>query len=124
MTRRTILLAMLMLAGCASQPRAPATPAAPSSPSQPTVPIPPPPPKGEPQQFIGMDAPRLQALAGMPVFTRKDGAVEMWRYDTQSCRIFFFLSGAPGKVQHVETLPHSTSSAADPNCLNALRKPS
>jgi hypothetical protein len=124
MTRKSILIAMLMLAGCASHPRAPAAPTVPSPAPEPTVPIPPPPPKGEPEQFTGMDAARLQALAGAPVFTRKDGAVEMWRYDTPSCRIFFFLSGAPGKVQHVETLPHGPNTAADPVCLNALRRPS
>jgi hypothetical protein len=123
MTRKSILFALLMLAGCASQPRAPAAPAAPPLPPEPTVPIPPPPPKGEPEQFTGMDAARLQALAGAPAFTRKEGAIEMWRYDTPSCRIFFFLNGAPGKVQHVETLPRGANSAADPACLNALRKP-
>ena len=124
MTRKSILFAILMLAGCASQPRAPVAPAAPPPPPEPTVPIPPPPPKGEPEQFTGMEAARLQALAGAPAFTRKDGAVEMWRYDTQTCRVFFFLSGKPGKVQHVETLPRGANSAADTACLNALRKPS
>jgi hypothetical protein len=123
MTRKLALVTMLVLAGCTAQPHAPASPVAPP-PLEPTVPIPPPPPKGEPESFTGIDAARLQALAGAPAFTRKDGSLEIWRYDTQTCRIFFFLTGAPGKVQHVETLPRGPSSAADPECLSALRKTS
>ena len=124
MSKRGAFLAPLILAGCVTAPpRAPVAPAAPPPP-EPTVPLPPPPPKGEPENFLGMDAAGLQAMAGAPTFTRKDGALEMWRYDTATCRIFFFLSGTPGKVQHVETLPHGTNSAADPACLNALRRPS
>ena len=124
MTKRWSLLALLIVAGCAAPPRAPVAPVAPLSPPEPTVPIAPPPPKGEPENFLSVDAARLQTMAGAPAFTRKDGAMEMWRYDTASCRVFFFLTGAPGKVQHVETLPRGTNSAADPECLNALRKPS
>jgi hypothetical protein len=45
----------------------------------------------------------------------------MWRYDTTSCRAFFFLTGTPPKVQHVETLPRGKDNDADPACLNALR---
>jgi hypothetical protein len=45
----------------------------------------------------------------------------MWRYDTQSCRAFFFFTGTPPKVQHVETLPRAPDNTADPACLNALR---
>jgi len=122
MNRTWILPALLILAGCAVQPRAPAAP--PPPPPEPTVPIPTPPPRSVPEEFTGMDAARLKTVAGIPAFTRKDGAVEMWRYDTQTCRAFFFLSGTPGKVQHVETLPRGTDNAADPQCLNALRKPS
>ena len=124
MTRKWTLLLLLIAAGCANQPRPHVAPVAPPPPLEPTVPIPPPPPKGEPESFTGIDAARLQGLAGPPAFTRKDGAVEMWRYDTPACRVFFFLSGTPGKVQHVETLPRGANSAADPACLNALRKPS
>ena len=121
MTKRATLFGLLLLAGCAAQPRAPAAPVTPPSPTEPTVPIAPPPPKGEPENFLGIDAARLQTMAGAPAFTRKDGAMEMWRYDTASCRVFFFLTGAPGKVQHVETLPRGANSAADPQCLNALK---
>jgi hypothetical protein len=45
----------------------------------------------------------------------------MWRYDTASCRAFFFFTGTPPKVQHVETVPRASNAAADPACLNALR---
>ena len=110
---------MLALAGCAAQPRTSA-PVPAIAPPSPTVPIPPAPPRGEPDLFTGIDAARLRALVGAPVFSRKDGAFEMWRYDAGACHAYFFLTGAPAKVQHVETLPHGKTSAADPECLNAL----
>jgi hypothetical protein len=121
MRNNLAILAMLALAGCAAQPRAVAPP--PIAPT-PTVPIPPAPPKGEPDLFTGIDAARLRALVGAPVFARKDGNTEMWRYDAGSCHAFFFLSGAPAKVQHVETLPRGKDRAADPDCLTALRSSS
>ena len=117
------ILAGLMLsalAACAAPTRAPLVPATASV--EPTIPLPPPPPKGEPQGFAGIDAARLTALAGAPAFTRKDGATEMWRYDSGSCRVFFFFTGTPAKVQHIETMPRGQNVAADPECLNALSK--
>jgi hypothetical protein len=110
-------LLFFVAAGCAAQPRPPAP--APPAP-EPTVPIPPAPPRGEPPSFANIDAARLRALAGTPAFARKDGAAEMWRYDAGSCRVFFFLTGAPAKVQHVETMPRGKDGAADPECLSAL----
>jgi len=118
MRKNLAILGALALAGCAAQPR---TVAPPAVASVPTVPIPPSPPKGEPDLFTGIDAARLRALVGAPVFARKDGNTEMWRYDAGTCHAFFFLSGAPAKVQHVETLPHGKASAADPECLTALQ---
>lgn len=116
------ILAGLMLsalAACAAPPRPAALP--PQAALETTVPLPPPPPKGEPQQFAGLDAGRLTALAGAPAFTRKDGPTEMWRYDAGSCRVFFFFTGAPARVQHIETMPRGQNAAADPECLNALQ---
>jgi hypothetical protein len=118
MRKNLAILAALALTGCAAQPRAVAPSViAPMA----TVPLPPSPPKGEPDLFTGIDAARLRALVGTPVFARKDGNTEMWRYDAGACHAFFFLSGAPAKVQHVETLPHGKASAADPECLSALQ---
>ena len=117
------LLAGVMLsalAACAAPSSRTPAPPPPTAALEPTVPIPPPPPKGEPQRFAGLDAARLTALAGTPAFTRKDGATEMWRYDAGSCRVFFFFTGAPAKVQHIETMPRGQNAAADPQCLNAL----
>jgi hypothetical protein len=105
-------LFVLVLTGCAAP--------APGPPLR-AVPLPPPPPAREPDVFTGIQASQLRALAGQPAFTRKDGATEMWRYDAQSCRAFFFFTGAPAKVQHVETLPRGKDGGADPACLNALR---
>lgn len=113
MNKSLVMLALLTLAGCAAPQPAPPPPAA--------VPIPPPPPVREPEVFTGMQASQLRAVAGAPAFTRRDGATEMWRYDTPSCRAFFFFVGVPAKVQHVETLPRAKDGAADQDCLNALR---
>jgi hypothetical protein len=112
MRRAACLILALAAAGCAAPgPRAP-------RPTSST--IPPAPPRGEPAQYINMAAVTLQAAFGKPAFVRKDGAVEMWRYDGASCRAFFFLSGTPALVRHVETLPRGRD-AADLGCLNALR---
>jgi len=102
----------LLAAGCASQaPRPPRTTAA----------IPSAPPRGEPPAYFNLSAVALQAALGRPAFVRKDGAIEMWRYDGAGCRAFFFFYGAPLAVRHVETLPNGARAAADPACLNALR---
>ena len=111
------LLLLLALAACAAQP--PPYTAFPGP-----VPIPPAPPRGEPDLFSNISVTRLRALLGAPAFVRKDGATEMWRYDAASCRAFFFIygSGAQQQVRHIETLPAGKSVAADPACLNALKK--
>ena len=112
-------LTLVTLAGCATPPPGTFPPAGPRS-----VPIPAAPPRGEPERFANISAPQLQVLLGAPAFVRKDGATEMWRYDSTSCRAFFFLSGsAPQQVvRHIETLPAGRDQAADPACLNALKK--
>jgi hypothetical protein len=113
MRRAACLFLALAAAGCAAQgPRAP----------RPTMnTIPPAPPRGEPAQYINLTPASLQGAFGKPAFVRKDGAVEMWRYDGASCRAFFFLSGTPALVHHVETLPRTAQAGADIGCLNALR---
>ena len=107
------LILAVAVAGC-SAPKAP-------SPVPSASTIPPAPPRGEPGQYLNMPAAALQAAFGKPAFVRKDGATEMWRYDGQSCRAFFFLYGSPLAVRHVETLPHAARNAADMDCLIALR---
>lgn len=106
-------LIVLLAAGCATggKPQAPRTPSS----------IPSAPPRGEPPAYFNLSAAGLQAALGRPAFVRKDGAIEMWRYDGAACRAFFFFYGAPLAVRHVETLPNGASAAADPACLNALR---
>lgn len=108
-----ILSLALLAAGCAAkvvqQPSAPVSGIAPA------------PARGEPTAYVNMQAMALQAILGKPAFVRKDGATEMWRYDGQTCRAFFFLYGSPLMVRHVETLPHGGQTAADTACLMALQ---
>jgi hypothetical protein len=98
------------LAACASQPRQ-------------TALIPPSAPSGEPPGIAGLASMQVKAAFGEPSFVRKDGVSEMWRYDGQTCRAFFFLYPSDnGKVvRHVETLPRGNEMAADTTCLDALR---
>ena len=116
MIRRTpCLILALLAAGCAA--KAPVSAPRP----QPEAAIPAAPPRGEPGGYLNLAATGLQAAFGRPAFVRKDGATEMWRYDGEACRAFFFLYGSPLAVRHVETLPHGAQSAADSACLTALR---
>jgi hypothetical protein len=108
------LLLAFGVAGCAAPAQKAPAPA-------PQTAIPSAPPRGEPGQYLNMASTSLQAAFGKPAFVRKDGATEMWRYDGANCRAFFFLYGAPPMVRHVETLPHGAQSAADMDCLTALK---
>jgi hypothetical protein len=101
-----------LLCACASQPKQVAP-----------VALPPAPPPGEPGDLAGIDATALRASFGAPVFVRKDGAIEMWRYDNAACKAFFFLypTGAALTVRHVETIPRGHDMAADADCLAQLR---
>jgi hypothetical protein len=124
MTRKLVfLLPLLALSACAA-PRDLSAPPPAAPPGAPPVPIAPPPPRGEPAQFSNLPAAQLRAMLGEPVFTRQDGAAQMWRYDAAGCRAFFFLygNGADQRVRHVQTVPAGAGQAADPACLSALRK--
>src|SRR5688572_17457247 len=113
MIRRFAYLSIALLAaGCAAQPK----PQAP----RPVASIPAAPPRGEPPQYINRPATAILSSFGRPAFVRKDGSIEMWRYDGQACRAFFFFYGAPLAVRHIETLPRGATSAADQACLTAL----
>jgi hypothetical protein len=89
----------------------------------PSVAIPPAPPSGEPAGLTGIDAQAVRAAFGPPAFVRKDGQVEMWRYDSPLCKAFFFLYPSSGalSVRHVETQPRGSEIAADETCLARLR---
>lgn len=118
MKKHFAILALLLLAGCATQK---AQPVAPSSPPPAPTAAPAPPRVSDLDFFTGLEAPQLRALIGAPAFSRKDGVTEMWRYDIGSCHAFFFMTGTPAKVQHIETLPRGAGSDIDPLCLTALR---
>ncbi|HEY2035117.1 MAG TPA: hypothetical protein VGH02_15655 [Rhizomicrobium sp.] len=92
--------------------------------TQKTAPLPSAPPAGEPAGYAGIDSGQLRVAMGNPAFMRKEGqGIEMWRYDGQGCKAFFFLypQGAGLSVQHVETIPRPSDAAADVACLNRLR---
>jgi hypothetical protein len=111
---RPFVIAALCASVCAC-----ATPQAPPA----RVALPMAPPVGEPAGIAGLEASQLKVAFGRPVFVRKDGTAELWRYDGASCKAFFFLypAGSSMAVRHVETLPRGQEMAADAACLNALR---
>jgi hypothetical protein len=100
-----------LLSACASQPTTPA------------MPLPTPAPSRDPANPVGLSAQDLREFFGAPAFIRKENGAEMWRYDGAGCRAFFFLypQGDLRKVGYVETIPRGAGTAADANCLAALR---
>jgi hypothetical protein len=114
---RVILLSgCILLAGCSTSRQA-APPAA-----NPAI-VAAPPPAGEPADLAGLKSTQLREVFGAPNFVRKEGAMELWRYDSTACKAFFFLYpyGQALLVKHVETLPRGNAQAADQNCLESLR---
>src|SRR5580698_5400982 len=81
-----ILLMCLLLADCASTRRPAPVPQRP-----PHVALPVAPPPGEPGDVAGLQPTQLRVIFGAPAFVRKEGAIEMWRYDGPACKAFFFL---------------------------------
>jgi hypothetical protein len=80
-------------------------------------------PVGEPPGIAGLAAADVKVAFGEPALVRHDGTTQMWRYDSPTCRAFFFFYDLLGvqTVRHVETLPRGTTMAADATCLDALR---
>ena len=87
------------------------------------VALPPAPPEGEPAGTTGLHEADLKAQFGQPAFVRHDGNAQIWRFDGQACKAYFFLYSRDGNtaVWHVETAPRGRSIAADDTCLSALR---
>ena len=115
MRRFSLLLCCAFLAGCATSRQA-ATP----TPRQTIVPAAP--PAGEPPDLAGLKSTQLREVYGEPNFVRKEGVMELWRYDSTACKAFFFLYpyGPALLVRHVETLPRGSTRAADQTCLDSL----
>lgn len=118
--RLAALCAALGLAACASGPDH--APRAPSRAPAPTA------PRIQPRDYLGMTPASLEQAMGAPAFVRKDGMMEMWRYDSADCRAFFFFRdtktalGTAKAVAHIETLPHGAAQVADPACLAGFRR--
>jgi len=77
----------------------------------------------EPADLAGLKSTQLREIYGEPNFVRREGAMELWRYDSSGCKAFFFLYpyGQALLVRHVETLPRGAARAADQTCLDSLR---
>jgi hypothetical protein len=105
-----------LLAGCSTSRHG-----APPTANRAIVPVAP--PAGEPADLAGLKSTQLREVFGAPNFVRKEGAMELWRYDSVGCKAFFFLYpyGQALLVRHVETLPRGNVQAADQTCLESLR---
>jgi hypothetical protein len=117
--RLLLLAACVLLAGCATS-RQPTQPRV-----QQTI-VPAAPPAGEPADLAGLKSTQLREIFGAPNFVRKEGAMELWRYDSSGCKAFFFLYlyGQALLVRHVETLPRGSAMAADQTCLDSFHQKS
>ncbi len=93
-----VLSLCALLAACAA-PGGGGTPA--------HVVLPPAPPEGEPAGTTGLHEAELKAQYGQPAFVRHDGTAQIWRFDGDACKAFFFLYSRDGNtaVWHVETAP-------------------
>ncbi len=111
------LASLLLLAGCAAKVQAPLAAPSPAPVRQAPAPRA---PALTPPNFNGLAPDALRARLGTPAFSRKDGATEMWRYDSGACRAFFFFTA--NKVSHIETTPEGAGGAPDPGCLISLKK--
>jgi hypothetical protein len=105
----------LALAACATRQ--------PAAPPVARVALPAAPPQGEPGDVTGLKPEQLKLAFGAPAFVRTDGTVQMWRYDSSTCKVFFFFYpyGDSLLVRHVETVPRGRNIAADLACLDTLR---
>ena len=118
MMRRLILLSCcVLLTACVTSRQA----APPTAKTQRNI-VPAAPAVGEPGDLAGLKSTQLREVFGPPNFVRKEGAMELWRYDSVTCKAFFFLYpyGQALLVKHVETLPRGTALAADQTCLDSL----
>lgn len=122
----------LVLAACTAQPHRPADPtpvaatpattqndAAPVSEDAPvrTVAI-------DPASLMGMTGARIASLFGDPVFVRRDGPGEFWRYRGKSCvlELFFYPQEGAQRVRHLETRASGGKTLNKADCVAAFRK--
>lgn len=121
MSRRLILLAVLVVAACARPPVKPAVADMPR-PAAPTV-VPATPPEIDPASFFGMDDTRLQHTLGAPPLRRPEGDGELWRYVSGDCAAVFILyrdADARLRVAHAETVPLRDTRPVPARCLGEL----
>jgi hypothetical protein len=114
--RLMVLSGCVSLASCTTSPQA-------IPPAANRAIVPAAPPAGEPADLAGLKSTQLREVFGTPSFIRKEGAMELWRYDSAGCKAFFFLYpyGQALLLRHVETLPRGIALAADQTCLDSLR---
>jgi hypothetical protein len=77
----------------------------------------------DPASLVGMTGARISSLFGEPVFVRRDGSGEFWRYRGSSCvlELFFYLQDGAQRVRHIET--RGAGNKPDKSeCVAALRK--
>lgn len=78
----------------------------------------------DPASLVGMSGGRISALFGDPVFVRRDGPGEFWRYRGRSCvlELFFYADGGTQRVRHIETRASGGKTPNTSDCVAALRR--
>lgn len=66
----------------------------------------------------------MRRRLGDPDFVRREMGSELWRYDAQSCSVFFFMQQEGGmlRLRYTETLPRGRDMASDPACISAVEE--
>jgi hypothetical protein len=129
-----VLVAGLILAGCAAtegQPTAddlPPEPVAAEDESAPPAPLDSPlaspampyngmatlpPVNDDPRQLMGLDRESLNEMLGEPALVRRDGDAEVWQYRADRCVLDLFLYGANKKVEHVDLRDRGDAGSKD-----------
>lgn len=79
----------------------------------------------DPDRVIGQTRARISALLGPPVFVRRDGTAEFWRYRHRSCilELYFYPHNGVPALDHLETRGGAggkSDRAREARCLGAL----
>jgi hypothetical protein len=116
--RRSIILAALLVAGCASTPEAP-VPVATAPVSTPAAPR-------EPGTLIGLTGNELVRRFGNPALQIREGNSFKIQYRGQTCVLDAYLypgAGGQYRVTHVDTRTPSGVDFHQPTCISALEYP-
>jgi len=80
----------------------------------------------DPESLKGISANGVVGTIGKPEFIRKDQPAEIWQYRGTACTLDIFLyqsvTGAPYKVEYIETRAQTNGPTSNKDCLASILK--